>query len=195
MLCLLRIAWGMVGSGSVHITEAAVELPGLPSLLCHSHRPSRLEFACTIIYYCLCSLLLYRGRCKLIWLWSHGLFSNLSFRRALCPSLYLLLLFSILILIHSALALPARSFRSVVHHPVARSLATPPCSSLSGHARFLFYLPSIIVHVSPRLYFFSSLSSSLSLFLLIQHHFYPIIFLSRAILLGVLALPKLMYLV
>jgi hypothetical protein len=39
----------MVGSGSVHIADAAVELPGLSSFSCHSHRPSvRLKFACTI---------------------------------------------------------------------------------------------------------------------------------------------------
>lgn len=41
-------------------------------------------------------------------------------------ALFTFTFFSILILIHSALALPARSFHSVVHHPVARSLATPP---------------------------------------------------------------------
>lgn len=96
---------------------------------------------------------------------------------------------------HSALALPACPFRPVVHHPVTRSLATPLCSSLSGHACSSLFCVVIVHSLVLPLFFLVSYLHLHLFFLLIQHHLYPIIFSSRAILLGFLALLKLMYLV
>ncbi|KAG0701359.1 hypothetical protein DFH29DRAFT_572063 [Suillus ampliporus] len=117
-------------------------------------------------------------------------FSNLSFRRALIIHRFIYLL------VHSALSTSLSFCCQPPCRSLAHSLVTPPvcryplmlavfCFLLSRHRRHHLFL-----HRS------SYLSPSL-LFLLIQHHLYPIIFLSRAILLevDVEALVRLMYLV